>query len=88
MKRLFAQYPHMCHLVSAADGKADVRVLGSQSGLAPHSPEGEEDPGEDVRVPRHQTVTDSRDRNSHQQRRVTATHMAPLTLADRRKGKK
>lgn len=74
--------------MSAADGKADVRVLGSQSSLSPHGPEGEEDPGEDVRVPRHQTVTDSRDRNAHQQRRVTATHTAPLALADRRKGGK
>lgn len=78
----------MSHLVSAADGKADVGVLGSQSGLSPHSAEGEEDPGEDVRVPRHQTVMDSRVRNSHQQRRVAATHTVPLTLADRRKGKK
>lgn len=43
--------------VSATDGEADVRVLGSQSGLSPHGPEGEEDPGQDVGVPRHQTVT-------------------------------
>lgn len=43
--------------VSAADGEADVGVLGSQPGISPHSPEGEEDPGQDVGVPRHQTVT-------------------------------
>lgn len=43
--------------VSATDGEADVRVLGSQSGLSPHGPEGQEDPGQDVGVPRHQTVT-------------------------------
>lgn len=74
--------------VSTADGKTDVGVLGSQPGLSPHSPEGEEDPGEDVGVPRHQTVTESEDRYSHQQRHVTATGAAPLTLANRRKGKK
>lgn len=45
--------------VSAADGEADVGVLGSQPGVSPHSPEGEEDPGQDVGVPRHQTVTES-----------------------------
>lgn len=43
--------------VSAADGEADVGVLGSQPGVSPHSPEGEEDPGQDAGVPRHQTVT-------------------------------
>lgn len=43
--------------VSTTDGEADVRVLGSQSGLSPHSPEGQEDPGQDAGVPRHQTVT-------------------------------
>lgn len=74
--------------MSAADGKTDVGVLGSQPGLSPDSPEGEEDPGKDVRVPRHQTVTESQARHSHQQRLVTAIGMAPLTLADRRKGKK
>lgn len=74
--------------VSAADGKTDVGVLGSQPSLSPHSPEGEEDPGKDVRVPGHQTVTKSQERRSHQQRLVTATGMAPLTLANRRKGKK
>lgn len=75
-------------LVSATDGKTDVGVLGSQPGLSPHSPEGEEDPGEDVRVPRHQTVTESQERYSHQQRHVTATGTRPLTPASRRKGKK
>ena len=48
-------------LVSKADGKTDVRVLGSQPGLSPHSPEGEEEPGKDVRDPRHQTVRESED---------------------------
>lgn len=45
--------------VSAADGEADVGVLGSQPGVSPHSPEGEEDPGQDAGVPRHQTVTET-----------------------------
>lgn len=45
--------------VSAADGEADVRVLGSQPSVSPHSPEGEEDPGQDAGVPRHQTVTET-----------------------------
>lgn len=45
--------------VSAADGEADVGVLGSQPGVSPHSPEGEEDPGQDVGVPRHQAVTET-----------------------------
>ncbi len=74
--------------VSTADGKTDVGVLGSQPGLSPLSPEGEEDPGEDVRVPRHQTVTERQERCSHHQRLVTANGTAPLTLANRRKGKK
>lgn len=68
--------------VPAADGKTDVGVLGSQPGLPPNSPEGEEDPGEDVRVPRHQTVTESQEICSHHQRLVTATGTAPLTLAN------
>lgn len=74
--------------MSTADGKTDVGVLGSQPGLSPHSPEGEEDPGEDVRVPRHQTVTESQERCSHHQRLVTATGTVPLMLASKRKGKK
>lgn len=45
--------------VSAPDGEADVRVLGSQPGVSPHSPEGEENPGQDAGVPRHQTVTET-----------------------------
>lgn len=80
--------PSFVSSVSTADGKIDVGVLGSQPGLSPHSPEGEEDPGQDVRVPRHQTVTGSRDRRCHQPRLVTATGTAPLTPANRRKGKK
>lgn len=80
--------PSFVSSVSTTDGKIDVGVLGSQPGLSPHSPEGEEDPGQDVRVPRHQTVTGSWDRRCHQPRLVTATGTAPLTPANRRKGKK
>lgn len=45
--------------VSKTDGEADVRVLGSQPSLSPNSFAGEEDCGKDVRIPRHQTVTES-----------------------------
>lgn len=47
--------------VSATDGEADVGVLGSQPSLSPHGPEGQEDPGKDVGVPRHQAVTANRE---------------------------
>lgn len=70
---------YMCVSVFTADGETDVGVLGPQSGLAPHSPEGEEDAGEDVRDPRHQTVTASGERQSRQPRRIS-------TSADRRRG--
>lgn len=63
--------------VSATDGEADVRVLGSQSGLSPHSPEGQEDPGQDVGVPRHQAVTVQRDG-------VVRGDAPPPLIADRR----
>lgn len=68
--------------VSATDGEADVRVLGSQSGLSPHSPEGQEDPGQDVGVPRHQTLTVQRNGAI---RRDVPPPLAPTPLiADRR----
>ena len=46
-----------CAPVFTAGGQADVRVLGSQPGLPPDRPEGEEDPGQDAGVPGHQVVT-------------------------------
>lgn len=70
--------------VSAADGEADVRVLGSQPGVSPHSPEGEEDPGQDVGVPRHQTVTETetalalRDATAAAAATAAATSAAPI----------
>lgn len=71
--------------VSAPDGKADVGVLGPQPRLSPHSPEGEEDPGQDVGVPRHQTVTVERETAPPAEmdhRRWPPPH---FTLAHRRK---
>lgn len=68
--------------VSATDGEADVRVLGSQSGLSPHGPEGQEDPGQDVGVPRHQTVTV---RRNGVIRRDAPPPLAPTPLRGRKK---
>lgn len=71
--------------VSATDGKADVGVLGSQPGLSPHSPEGEEDPGQDVGVPRHQTVTVERETASSAETYHRHWPRHHFTLTDRRK---
>lgn len=71
--------------VSATDGKADVGVLGSQPGLSPHSPEGEEDPGQDVGVPGHQTVTVEREPESSAETYQRRWPRHRFTLTDRRK---
>lgn len=70
--------------VSATDGEADVRVLGSQSDLSPHGPQGQEDAGHDVGVPRHQTVTVQRNGVI---RRDASPPLAPTPLIAERREK-
>lgn len=74
--------------MSTTNGKVDVGVLGPQPDVPPHSPEGEEDPGEDVRVSRYQAVTKSHERRAHHPETCHRHWHGLLTLADRRKGKK
>jgi len=73
---------------SKTDGKTDVRVLGSQPGLSPHSPAVEEDPGKDVGIPRHQIVAESQEWCFHHPQTCHCHWHRPLTLAKGRKGKK
>lgn len=88
---IFYSYVNVCECVSSvstADGETDVGVLGSWPGQTPHSSQGEEEPGENVRVPRHQNVTDRQEREALiTQRLVTADGTALLRLANRGKGK-
>lgn len=52
----FASTKFFISAVFETDGETDDRMLGSQPRLPPHSPQGEKNTGQDVRITGHQAV--------------------------------